>query len=148
MTDEFNPSPRLADRLEAMEKELRAWGQVTRRSLIQRVLSLNLRERGTLAEGEKRLKDSIGYSLRRKDGDVEAIAFSFPRKGIFLERGVGRSRPANSAAANAAARPWIEPTLPPAIEELAKILSEEYADIAAAELRIIVPGVINTTITQ
>ena len=147
MTDEFNPSPRLADRLEALDAEVKAWGKVTRQKLIQRVLSLNLRERALLA-GNKRLRDSIGYSLRRKDGDIEAIAFSFPRKGIFLERGVGRSRPAGSSEANAAARPWLEPTIPPALDELARILSEEYADVAAAELRIIIPGVINTTISK
>jgi len=147
MTDEFNPSPRLADRLEALDNELRAWARVTRQSLIKAVLQLNLRERALLA-GEKRLKDSIGYSLRRKDGDVEAVAFSFPRKGIYLERGVGRNRPANSAAANQVARPWIQPTIPPAIEALAHMISEEYADIATAELRILIPGIIDTKISK
>lgn len=147
MADEFNPGPRLADRLEALDTEVRAWAQVTRRQLIQRVLSLNLRERALVA-GDKRLRDSIGFSLRRKDGDIEAVAFSFPRKGVFLERGVGRYRPAGSTAAGAAARPWLQPTLPPAIDILATILSEEFADVAAAELRILVPGVIDTTISK
>lgn len=142
-----NQDIRLGDRLEKLDKEIRAWARVTRKDLLFRLASLNLEERIRL-DGEVRLKDSIKYKVKKKNGDIESVAFSFARHGIFLERGVGRGRPKNSPQAKKAAKPWIKPVLPDSIEKLADIIAEDYADIAALNIRIVVPGIINTTIRK
>lgn len=145
MTDPYNPSPRLADRLEAMDKEIRGWALLTSKQLLVRIASLGLHERIRLQE-EKPLRQSIFSYIKKNRGDIESVAFSFARQGIFLEHGVGKGRPVRSPQARAAARPWLAPTLPAAVQGLADLLAEEYADIVALEARILIPGIIDTKI--
>ena len=134
---------RLGDRLEQMDQEIRAWGRLTRKALLFRLHSLGLQDRVAL-QGELQLRKSLRSKIRKKNGDIERISFAFARHGIFLERGVGKGRPVGSAQATKAAKPWLKPTLDPAIETLADLLENEYADIAAAELRLFIPGIIDT----
>lgn len=140
------PQERLGDRLEALKKEVRSFARTTRKQLLFRLASLNLEQRARLAD-EVRLIKSIRSGVRSRGLEVEAVRFSFARKGIFLERGVGRGRPAGSSAAERTKREWIRPTLEPALAELAELLAGEYADIAAAELSINIPGVYQTKIS-
>lgn len=153
---------RLGDQLEQLDKELRAWGNVTKRQLLQRLLSLGLEDKiklaktiqririvrnsiGTLStQKEQFLTKSLSARLRKKGGQIDSIAFAFSRHGIFLEHGVGKYRPKGSSAAEAAKKPWLSVVLPPSIEDLANILEEHYADIITAQLKINIPGVINT----
>jgi hypothetical protein len=123
----------LIDRLEAMDREIDAWRKMTVTKLQRRLATLGLNERAELIK-------SIKGSLRRRNLEIEKVAFSFARQGIFLEYGVGRGRPVRSAKAEAAKKPWLALTLPGEIDELAKILAEEYADITANELRGMIPG--------
>lgn len=157
---------RLSDRFEALDREVKGWATLTRKKLMLRLLSLGIDDKIELAKTQSRIRrrttksgqvktekedfliNSLASRLRKRKGDIESVAFSFARHGIFLERGVGKYRPKGSAAASKAAKPWIAPTLEPSIEELANILEEEYADIAAASLRIVVPGVMNTTVKK
>ena len=139
MTDEFNPTPRIGDRLEALLKEARIWGRATANDLRFLVASLTLSER---AELERNIRSRV----KAKDVDLESIAFTFPQHGIFLEHGVGRGRPAGSTSARRSAKKWLKPTLDVALEELADLLEKEYADVAAGELRLLVPGIIDTKI--
>jgi len=141
MTDEFNNAPRLGDRLDTLPKEARAWSRVPRKSLYFRLASLGLSE-------QSELRDSIGGGVRTRQGIVESVAFSFVRHGIFLEHGVGRGRPIGSAKARALAQPWLKPVLPDAIEDLAVLLADEYADIIASEVRLLIPGIIDTTVKK
>jgi len=102
-----------------------------------------------IGNNSKRLGDRIeerAYRLRKKEGELENVAFSFARHGIFLEHGVGRGRKKGSASASKHKQPWLEPLLPSRIEALASILAEKYADIAAEELRIIIPGVFESKV--
>lgn len=164
MADEFNPNPSLGDRLEALEKSLRGFGRTTRSELIMAASRLQLKDRAALVsriryversgqikvQREKPLVESIGSSIRKRGGDIDGVAFSFARHGIFLEHGVGKHRPKGSpAAARLRAKigaPWLAPTLDGAVEKLADLLAEEYADIVAAEVVIKIPGVIDTSI--
>ena len=41
---------------------------------------------------------------------------------------------------------WLSVVIPDSVQTLADILEERYADIAAEELRILIPGVIDTRI--
>lgn len=149
MTDPYNPNPRLDERLESLEKSLLAFAKLTRNEMLRKMAQLGLRERIILykkTEGEERLYKSIRTRLRKRQGDIEGLAWSFARHGIFVERGVGKNRPVGSGAAAFAAQPWLYPVLNTAIENLADLLAEEYADIVAAEVVIRIPGVIDTTI--
>jgi len=123
----------LIDRLEEMDREIDAWRKLTVQKLQRRLAALGLQERSTLIK-------SIRGSLRRRNFEVEKVAFSFARHGIFLEHGVGRGRPVKSPEAEAAKKPWLSTTLPGQIDELAVVLAEEYADITANELKGIIPG--------
>lgn len=131
---------RLGDRLEAMDREVKMWAALTRKALLFRLASMGLQERASL-EGPGLYK-SLKSNLRKKDGDIEKVSFAFARHGIFIEQGVGKGRPRGSSSANQAKQPWLVPELPDAVEKLADLLQEEYADIAAAEVRILIPGII------
>lgn len=100
---------------------------------------MGLRQQGELIE-------SLGGRIRTRDGDVESLAFSFARHGIFLEHGVGRGRPVGSPQARQAAKPWLKPVLDAEMQGLADLLANEYADLAAESVRILIPGVIDTKI--
>lgn len=123
----------LIDRLEEMDREIDAWRKLTVERLQRRLAALGLQERGKLMK-------SIRGSLRRRNFEIEKVAFSFARHGIFLEHGVGRGRPVESPQAEAAKKPWLSTTLPGQVDDLAVIIAEQYADITAAELRGIIPG--------
>ena len=139
MTDQFNPNPRLGDRLEQLENEVKNFGQLTKKELLTKLASLGLHQRAKLYR-------SVRSKLKIKQGDLEGVSWSFLQHGIFYEHGVGKHRPKGSTAASRAARPWLKPVLNDAVEQLADLLAEEYADIAAAEVVIRIPGVIDTTI--
>lgn len=139
MTDEFNPSPRLGDRLESLEQSARNFGTETKEQLLRRLAGMGLQEKAQLYR-------SLRSKLNFKQGDLEGIAWSFARHGIFVEHGVGKHRPKGSSFANKYARPWLRPVLTDAVEQLADLLAEEYADIVAGEIVIRIPGVIDTTI--
>jgi len=139
---------RLGDRFESLDKEVRAWARLTRKKLLFRVASLNLEERIRIEDKDDEdyvppLKESIKSSVRKKQGDLESVAFKFVRHGIFLEHGVGRGRPKGSSKAKKAAKPWLSVVLPDATQELANIIEEEYADLIDSELRLMVPGIID-----
>jgi len=157
---------RLGDRLEALDREILAWAKLTRDKIQRKLLELGVEDKLKLAKTVRRIRikknregqayvdkedylyRSLRYRLLRKNLEIEGIAFSMARHGIFFDRGVGRGRKVNSSSAEKHKSPWIAPILEPSIEDLANILAEEYADIISAELKITVPGIINTKITK
>lgn len=150
MAEDFFPQTRLGDRLEEMDKSINAWRAVTRKSLQQKLLAMGVNDKIKLAQARRkeRLIKGLRSKLGKKDGEIERVAFVFLRHGIFLQRGVGSNRPVGSAKARQFAKPWITETLPQAIEDLANLLENEYADIAAAELNFNIPGVMSSKITR
>lgn len=142
---DFSAPKATGERLEDLLKETRAWGNLTAKQLRFRVASLGLKDRVRI-DGEVKLIQSIRSSTRSRGGEVQSVAFSFVRHGIFLERGVGRGRKPGTAQAIAASRPWLRPVLEPAVDELANLLAEKYADLAAGELKLTIPGVLTTKV--
>jgi hypothetical protein len=147
MEGPLQPAPRLADRLEAVEKEIRAWGRATKGELVSKLLSLGLEARADAAT-HKNLVNSVNYHSKKVGGEIERVSIRFARHGIYLEHGAGRGRPAGSPEANIAAKPWLAPILPGAVEDLADRLAEGYADVVAAEATIRVPGIIESKIRK
>lgn len=135
----------LIDRLEAMDREIDAWRKITAEQLIRRLGNLGLKERQRLGD-EVALRKSVGSKISRKNLEIERVAFTFARHGIFLEHGVGKGRPVGSSQANKYRKPWLSIVLPRSVDELANILAEEYADITAEELRFLIPGVVDVTV--
>lgn len=155
---------KIISRYKALEESLKSFGTYTKQQLLFELAAMGLSERAALAksfskikykvrdgkvsvEREKPLYSSIGFGIKKKSGDIESLAFRFARHGIFLERGVGKYRPVNSPAAEAAERPWLGHILDNATDELADLLAEEFADIIAAEVVIRVPGVLDTKVS-
>jgi hypothetical protein len=136
------------ERIEAMDKEIRAWAQLTRKELLFRLASFNLEESVGLLKELFSLRNSLGYRVDKHHGDIERVAFGFPRHGIFLEHGVGTGRPVKAPKPSASKKPWLDVVLPDATQELAKIIEEKYADLTAEQIRLLVPGVIDTTIKR
>lgn len=115
-----------------------------RQNLLRQLLSLGVHQRLRIGR-EVSLRASVKAYVRRKQGEVEKVGYTFQRHGIFLARGVGRGRPVNSAKAKAAEKDWLTPELDLLLTEIAELVADGYADIIAAELRINVPGIFTKT---
>lgn len=141
--------PENKTRLEALDDTLKAFSQQTKEKLLRRLAALGVQKRAKLArkikEDDNPLVRSVKAGLRKKGGEPEKVFFSFSRTGIWIEHGVGKNRKKGSPAAKAAARKWISHVLPEAVEDLADLVEQEYADAVVGELRFILPGVIDTT---
>ncbi len=151
-------------RIEQLDAAMATFGRGLKDSLLAKLASMGYSDRVALAKIQSKVKysktktgkvfaeeepylyNSVRFFLKKKRQDIEGIGLSFARHGIFLERGVGKNRPVDSVAADKAARPWIQPVVDPALEELADLLELEYSDIAAGELKISVPGILTTSI--
>jgi hypothetical protein len=139
--DNTNEVRRLIEKRDELDQELREWRKMTRKQLIFKIKSLNLRQK-LRVNSDTALVQSIKGSIRKRDGDIESVSFSFARKGIFLEHGVGLGRPVGSASAKKNAKPWLKPILEKEQEALNNILAEKYADIVEAEVVIRIPGIV------
>lgn len=140
-------------------KAAREWGKQTAKALRGQIASLGLREKVLLAKeitririakGGKVLKEpplerSVGSRVRQQAGLPYRVDFPFVRHGIFLEHGVGKNRGKGSGKERP--RPWLKPILEPAIEELAEALAEAGADAVLAQIKFVIPGIINKRAT-
>lgn len=89
---------------------------------------------------EGKLKDSTGYVLRKRQGDLEAVSFKMPVHGIFREYGVGNGQPRNGTATKSgkaasarsyirrSASDWFHDPLERNIDALGDIVAEYYGD--------------------
>lgn len=155
--------PNYVDRLQEMDKAIRDWAKETKGRLRQRLVALDLDQRRAVKRGGSRLRrkltitgksvlvqdkfliESLRSSLKRRGLVVDSVGFQFARHGIFIEIGVGKNR--RKGSGKETPQEWIKPILPGAVAELASILSDQYADIAAGELKISIPGIYSTNIS-
>lgn len=107
----------------------RDWSHDTLSMLLDRINSLQIVDSGKLF---RQTKYRLGYSF----GEVEKVAYGFPRYGVFVEKGVGRGRPVGSASAKKHARQWFNPTLDDALPKLAQRMAEGKADVAVKSIKI------------
>lgn len=143
----------MADRIDQANEAVREWGKLTLRKLRRRVSALTLKDRFAIMKrarwlhkhpDTKAIEPSLGVGFKKDFGQIGRINFKFSRHGIFFEHGVGRGRPVRSSKATP--KPWLAPILDPAIEELADIISEEYADLLLREIRFSIPGILSKNI--
>lgn len=58
------------------------------------------------------LQRYLNFKTRKKNGELFALAFSFRRYGVFLEKGVGKETPiASIGSTNRKAHPWFNSTI-------------------------------------
>lgn len=136
-----------------LNESAKQWAKLNAQKMQLRIGSLILRDKIAIYKSlinaiknqeYKPLAPSIGSAIKKEYGQVNRINFRFAKQGIWLEHGVGKNRRRGSA--NAKPKPWLFPILDPAIEELASIIAEEYADIAAGEIKFLIPGIIDRRI--
>lgn len=72
------------------------------------------------------LGQSIKAIVRKKDGEVESVAFTLKRYGVFFQKDVGRGRPMNHSGQKP--RPWFNDPINENIEEFKDFLAENYKD--------------------
>ena len=130
----------VTERIDEFYGKLRGRMKAGRQNLLRELLKLGVKDRIRIA-GEVSLRASVKQFVRSRGGEVERVGYRFERHGIFLARGVGRGRPANSPKANAAAKDWLSPELDLLLDNIADLVADGYADIIEAELRINVPGI-------
>ena len=75
---------------------------------------------------ERRLRNTVQYSLKASYGDNAAIGFQFERHGIFLEYGVSRGHPKNGIRRSMS--DWFSASLDRQEQKLLDIVSEHQAD--------------------
>jgi len=131
----------------ALRSELDTQGISSRRKRKERTVTRVAFLNGQIVKQEI-LAESLRGRVRRADGSIERVAWSFVRHGIFIEHGVGKHRAVGSAAAERAKQPWLSKIIPTAVDQLADILEERYADLAVANLKITIPGVLETRVRK
>lgn len=139
----------VGERVLKLEGALNDWSKLTRQRIQMRLASMGLKDRVRLAQTlrQPQLYKNLRVRPERRSGEIDRVSILFPQHGIFVERGVGKHRPVNSPAAQRAKQPWLSLELPGAVEDLATLLASEYADLAAGELKINIPGVYSTKIS-
>lgn len=107
---------------EEFNQKIRDWAEQTTKIFVANVERMCVkgktkpqitRKDGTI---EKKLSQSIGFFVNKKDQVAERIRFSFERHGVFVEKGKG--------ATPREAKEWFNPTIDKKMEELADIVQE------------------------
>jgi hypothetical protein len=141
------------EKYELLNESAKAWAKLNATKMKRLVGTLTLRNkiavykavRAAIKSKEyKPLASSIGGAIKKESGQVNRINFRFAKQGIWFEHGVGKGRRRGSAGANP--KPWIAPILDNALDDLADLLSSDYADIAAGEIKFVIPGIIDRRI--
>lgn len=139
------------ERIRILRKVIRKWGAQTEKDLLFKLASLKVSEQINLYDqvrfnDYRPLKESIKATTKSGGIGVSRVNISFSRQGIWIEHGVGKNRAVGSSEANKSRKRWIVPVLGPAVNDLGDQIAEAYADIAAHDLRILVPGILDSKI--
>ncbi len=131
-----------------LNEDVAGWAKHQAQRMRRQVGSLTLKDKHALRKAlankkndpdYKPLEKSIGSGNKKNFGQVTRVNFRFAKHGIYLEHGVGKGRRVRTAAARP--KPWLAPILDPAIDELADLIAENYADIAGGEIKFFIPGI-------
>lgn len=136
-----------------LNEEIAGWAKYQAQRMRRMVGTLTLKDKHAIYKLSrnkannpeyKELQKSIGSGNKKEFGQITRVNFRFSKQGIWLEHGVGKGRRVRSAVANP--KPWLVPTLDPSLNTLADLIADNYADIAAGEIKFVIPGVIDRRI--
>lgn len=130
---------------------IRAWGRGTKGKLPSSLNTLGVRGTGHLLR-------SINVKFGQRYGQVNYIGFRFARTGVFVEKGASRGHAGTKGSkwrdakgqmkhtgkdgrglmgmGNRPAKPWFNPVIEPAVQELADMVVEHIADAALNTIKI------------
>lgn len=87
---------------------------------------------------EYKLKDKVGYAMRKRNGDIDYVSFKIPVHGIFREYGVGNGQPRNGAYSSTkkaqktyikrSMNDWIHNPIEKNIERFSDLVADYYSD--------------------
>lgn len=96
---------------------------------------------------EGRLRSKVGYVLRKRSGDLEAVSFKMPVHGIFREYGVGNGQPRHGVATKSGKAAshkiyikrtpsdWFHNPLERNIDALGDLVADYYGDKVLVEFK-------------
>ena len=96
---------------------------------------------------EGKLKSKLGYVLRKRYGDLEAVSFKMPVHGIFRTYGVGNGQPRNGVATKSGKAAshtvylkrtmsdWFHAPLERNVEALGDLVADYYGDKVLVEFK-------------
>ena len=95
---------------------------------------------------EGRLRSKVGYVLRKRCGDLEAVSFKMPVHGIFREYGVGNGQPRHGVATKSGRAAstkvyirtpsdWFHNPLERNIDALGDLVADYYGDKVLVEFK-------------
>lgn len=84
---------------------------------------------------EKILGNDVRYGSKKDFGEIFAVSFSFPRHGVFMQKGVSRGHPISSPRK---AKDWFNSIITRHIPELEEIIADYYADQAVNATQILI----------
>lgn len=105
------------EKLEKFNLKVRAVGE----GALQLMKANAPRDSGKLAAG-------LQLKTKMEFGRISRLTFTFPRHGIFLEKGVGRGVDAKEAPGNRQAKLWYRPAIDQKLPELEAALNDFVAD--------------------
>lgn len=129
-------------------KQAKAWADGVRRQAKANAAGFSKGKSGvhTYIKGryagktEKKLKDSVSATLRKRYGDLEAVSFKMPVHGIFREYGVGNGQPRHGVATKSgkaasqhvyikrSMSDWIHNPIDRNFDNLADLVADYYGD--------------------
>jgi hypothetical protein len=84
---------------------------------------------------EKILGSDIRATAKKNFGEFERLSFTFPRHGVFLQKGVGRGHPIGSPRV---AKDWFNSIISKHMQELVDIVGNYYAEQAINATQILI----------
>ena len=103
------------------------WTRLTREKLYRRILALGLQDRLKFYH-ELRLRDkrNLKSKLKKSNGQVDKITFTFPYQGWFVETGTRKG--ISKQSSKAVPRPWLSLVINDEIKKLADLAAEHMGD--------------------
>lgn len=106
---------------------------------IKEKLKASLSDLGIGQTGE--LFKTINTTYKKNHGEIYAVGISITRAGVFVEKGVGRGVPIDSAKSNSniigrVKKPWFNPVIEKELPKLADFVVRENANAIIDTIKI------------
>lgn len=117
------------DAFKGFNREVQQWTKGKQRKLRTTLKRKRIYQTGVLYK-------ATTAKAAKQGGIVDKAGFKLLRYGVFVEKGVGKGRGIRSGKVQLYAKPWFNPTVIPAVNELADIAQQHYADVVVRSIGI------------